>query len=326
MLFPPAAEPTVAMLTALSSGSIGVGLAIPGREFVVGSATPIGVLVLDEGPPVLGLSPTLTVTEPDGTETLLELKDDGNLPVSFDTLANDGLYNAPFLFNQAGRHSVAGTIIVPDGATTVSRSVQGYINVVEPSVDVQFLTGSIVHGPGGCVEELVASGSLRVTAPVSVALTAKLKSATDTVNTLTRTGTVEPVTVNTPTPFAVSFGADAIRSTLAGQGPYTIPMVVFESISETGARIETIKTDIADFSGVFKENLCQYPIVIGSHLAFNLNLVGGFIDSIDFSFPVTVQNAGSYAISFKVTGAGGQDVQQFAFNRFLSVGANDNLI
>lgn len=321
--FPPAVEPTVAMLTVLSSGPIEVGLAIPGYEFVVGTATPIGVLVLNERAPVIGLSPTLTVTEPDGTETTLELKDDGNLPVSFDALAQDGLYNAPFSFDQTGRHSVAGVVVVSDGATTVSRRVQGFINVVEPSIDVQSVAGNIITGPAGCVAALVAAGSLQVTAPLlNVAITADLESATDA-NTLIRTGSVKPAMPNTQTPFEVSFGAAAIRETLQGSGPYSIPLVVFESLSETGARIEAVEADVAYFGDVLAEDLCQEPIVVDSQLAFNLNLAGGFIDSIDFTFPVTVQNAGSYTISFKVTGAGGQDIQQFALSRFLSAGENE---
>lgn len=323
LTFPPAPEPTVAVVTVLRSGPVEVGLAIPGTKFVVGSSAPAGVLVLDRKQPVTGLSPSLTLTEPDGTTTTLSLRDDGYLPGSFDSLGGNGLYNAPVTFAQTGRHLVESTVAVPAAGAVVTREVRGFVDVMAASVVVEAVTGGVVTAPSGCVAELTAEGSLQVSAPLTVALTAQLESATDATNTLTRTASVTPALVNTSTPFRIAFDAEAIRDGLAGSGPYSLPLLVFESVSADGSVVEVVRTDVATFSSVLEEDLCRSAISVGSRLNSDLNVAGGFIESIDFRFPVRVESAGVYQISFKVTGAGGQDVQQFAVSEFLVAGENE---
>jgi hypothetical protein len=77
----------------------------------------------------------------------------------------------------------------------------------------------------------------------------------------------------------------------------------------------SIEKDLADF--------CTPPLELESELHVEQILRDGFIDALELTFPVTVQVAGSYQISFSLAGSEGGGIPPIGVTRSLQIGRNE---
>ncbi len=69
-------------------------------------------------------------------------------------------------------------------------------------------------------------------------------------------------------------------------------------------------------------SLCSPPIELPGPLTVTPVLKSGMIGSLNLSFPVRVSVSGNYQISFKLIGAGGEDLGLINASRSLNIGTN----
>jgi hypothetical protein len=116
------------------------------------------------------------------------------------------------------------------------------------------------------------------------------------------------------------FDAADLRKAFEASGPLLLDKLMVLQDDGSDALVQT-RRSLA--SGTLnRAQLCRAPVEIIPELTTELPLQDGAIASIDLTFPVDVVAAGSYRVSLKVLGAGGQDVDLSVISRTLVAGRN----
>lgn len=308
--FPAAPTQTVALATVFARSRYQAGIAIARDRFLVGEDVSIGMLIVDNGQPITSLSPAISVA-PAGPVLAM---DDGINP---DGLANDGVYSIGEVFSQPGTYQIVGTVTIPTPKGPVSRRAERTIEVVEPGLTLTSVTTTIVKGAGNCVSGIDSALSFDVAKSGNYVTHAQL-SAPNGKSTDSRKNQLLNAGPNTVT---VSFTAKDIKKAMMGDGPYNLSLDVLEVSATQGFTLTYQKVN-ADSLPIMLADLCSDPVELQNSLTVTPTLKNGFIGSLDFSFPVQVQSAGTYQIFFKIIGANGADVELLSILRTLSVGMN----
>lgn len=310
LTFPAAPTQTVALATVYARSRYQAGIAIARDRFLVGEDASIGMLIVDNGQPVKSLNPAISV----GPAGPVPAMDNGADP---DGLANDGIYSIGNVFSQSGTYRIVGTVTIPTPKGPVSRRAERTVEVVEPGLALTSVATTIVKGAGNCVSGINTALSYNVAKVGNYVTHAQLgapngKSIYNRTNRLLNTG---------PNTVTVSFAAKDIKKAGMGDGPYNLSLKVLEVSAMQGFTLTYQKVDVVSLP-IKLADICSDPVELQDSLTVTPTLKNGFIGSLNFSFPVRVQSAGTYQISFKIIGVNGADVELVSISRSLSVSMN----
>ncbi|WP_425257163.1 choice-of-anchor X domain-containing protein [Rubrivivax sp. RP6-9] len=314
--FPPAPQATVALATVMAVSRYQVGIAIERDVLLVGEDLAVGLLVLDNGVPVAGVTPTLRVSPVGGAAgPAVPAFDNGTGP---DGLAGDGVYSIDNTFTAAGTYEIEGTVTIPTPAGPVLRSASQRVRVDSPSIDSAGITLVNQLGAGGCLNAAQVNVNLNVLKAGSYAALVRLRASNGRTLDVRRALTLGVG----PASFQAVFSARAIKETLAVDGPWTVQTVDILSVGGTDGSLAFRRRDAGAFNATLA-GLCALPIEVVGPLVTTPVLKGGFIGSLDLSVPIRVTTAGSYQISFKLIGAGGADLGLVNASRSLPAGTSN---
>lgn len=317
--FPASPYKTVVVATILLRTSFQVGIAIERESFVVGEDVSIGLLALNNGLPITGLTPTITVTpkNPSGTPISLPALDNGANP---DGLAGDGVYSIDYTFQAPGTYLITGTATIPTPNGGIMRTATHTVTVKSQSLTVQNITTNNSTGTGGCVASVNVAFALTAAQAGDFIFSAVLRASNGNELSAQKRTTVAVGAGSVTLPFS---SAD-IKTVLGVDGPYTLSSADVFQLDSAGSFSLVYKgRDVLTTPSLPLSGFCSDPIELRQSLNVTPILRDGFIESLRLTFPIKVANAGVFSISFKIVDKQGQDIGLFAENRSLSVGMND---
>ncbi|WP_310388338.1 choice-of-anchor X domain-containing protein [Roseateles sp.] len=317
--FPAPNYSTVVIATLRAVSRLQAGIAIERTTLLVGEDVSIGMLLTDNGQPKLGLAPQISVTpvNQQPLATAVPALDNGSGP---DGLANDGLYSIDHLFSQAGAYDIRGTATLPTAQGPVQRAASLRVNVIEPSLTNANVTLSNLLGSGACVNGLQVAVSFSAQQDRPFASLIQLAGSNGK-------------TIDSRAAFSSSAGAAAtqavfsardIKDKIGVDGPYQVSAITVLDVGGDEFTQAFRRNDAGSFT-VPLSNLCAQPIEFPGSLSVTPVLKAGFIGSLDISIPVKVTVSGFYQISYKVFGAGGEDLGLINASRQLTAGVNNVL-
>jgi hypothetical protein len=316
LTFPPAPQATVALGTILAVSRWQVGIAIDRNVLLVGEDLGVGLLVLDNGTPITGLAPQITVSPAAGSPgTPVNALDNGTGP---DGLANDGVYSIDHTFTAAGLFDIQGTVVVPTPNGPVQRTATQRVRVVSPTINNATVTLNTQLGPAGCFSAAQVNVGFNVLAAGNYSALVRLAASNGRVLDVRRALVLNPG----PASFSAVFSAKSIKDTFGVDGPYSVQTIDLLSISGNDGTLAFRRRN----AGVFNTTLaalCAQPIEISPALTSTPVLRGNLIGSLNLSFPIRVAVAGNYQISFKLIGSGGADLGLINASRSLPAGASN---
>ena len=313
LAFPAASTPTVALGTIFAKSRYQVGIAIERNTLLVGEDVSVGMVVLDDGKPITGLSPTISIGSGVPGAAVAAV-DDGQSP---DGLANDGVYSVDYTFGAAGLYNIAGSVDIPTANGPIRRSASAQVSAVAPQLSATGTRFDTLRGANSCIAGLQVSAGfnvlkaarystlIRLTAPNGRQIDVR-KAANQGLGAAT---------------VVASFSAADIKAKLASDGPYTVSRIEALEVGSEQLLLAYRKLDAGVFEGSLA-NLCAAAIELQPSLTATPVLSDGYISALKLSFPVTVANGGFYQISFKLIGSGGQDVALLNASRSLHAGLN----
>lgn len=316
--FPSAPENTVCMATLFLRSDFQMGIAIERESYLKGEDAPIGLLVLDKGLPVLGATVKISISQIGSAEEgeAQTALDDGQ---NADGLANDGLYSIDYTFAAPGTYLISGKVDIQTQSGIVSREVAKTVEVLESTYAIGNVSMQNVVGPNGCIS------AVRTTINGSVAIEGEFLFsavlAASNGNTI-ETRSLQTLTAG-PSTITLDFEGEDIKSNLALDGPYALSSLQVLRLVEGTPALAYRDESLGNTTDIALANLCTSPIVLESSLNTVYSVKNGFIDGLTFAFPITVNTAGYYQVSFKIIGNQGEDIDLKAVSTYLSPGRNE---
>jgi Dockerin type I domain len=318
--FPASPHPTVALLTTYAQSSLQVGLVLSSNVYRVGNPVPLGLLVVNNGQPVTGLTPRISISKDGAAPVVLDARDSGQA-ADYDGLAGDGIYSQGTVFTDPGSYQLLGEASIPQaGGGVAQRSAQAVLQIVPANYQLGSISGSVTNGSGGCVATLHVDTAGSASLAGTYATAATLKSPSG--RTLVKRSSAAldaPGAVNT----RMSFNAAEIRSQFGEGGVFSVDPLDVLSFIAGQPWLELRKAAAFSFASIALNQLCADPIEINSSATVASGLRGRFIGQLNFTLPIRVTTAGSYQVSFKVIDNKGVEVGQFGLAPSLLVGANN---
>jgi hypothetical protein len=316
--FPAASSKTVALLTTFAESPFQVAMVLAGQNFRVNQPVALGMLVINQGSPVGGLTPQFVVSKDNVTLATLSGADNGN-PADYDGKAGDGIYSNGYSFAAPGSYVVRAKVSIPTATGAVDREASGVINVLPANFTLSSVNGTITRGTGNCVDRLnvATSGSASAKGTYVTAITLKSPGG----HTLTkRTSAVlsAPGAVNT----SVAFSAAEIRTAMGEAGVFTVDPLDVVSFLSAQPWLELRKANAYSFPSLAYNDLCVAPVEIGANATVQSVLRSSYIGQLNFKLPIRVSTAGSYQVSFKVTDTAGKELGQFGLTQSFTSGVN----
>lgn len=317
--FPASPHPTVALLTTFAQSTLQVGLVLSSQVYRVGNPVPLGLLVVNGGQPVTGLTPRISISKDGAPPLVLDARDSGQA-ADYDGLTGDGIYSQGTVFTEPGSYQLLGEASIPLPGGTAERSAQGLLEIVPANYQLGSVNGTITNGSGGCVASLNVDtlGSASLAGTYATAATLKSPSGRTLVKRSSAAITA-PGSVST----RMSFSAAEIRSQLAEDGVFSVDPLDVLSFIAGQPWLELRKAAAYSFPGIALAQLCAEPIEINDKATVATTLRDRFIGQLDFTLPIRVTTAGSYQVSFKVIDNQGVEVGQFGLTPVFAVGTNN---
>lgn len=314
--FPASPVKTVVLATLAASSLYQTGIVLERTKFVVGEEPSIGLLVLNGGSPVTGASALLQVTRPDGTTIPYALHDDG---AAGDGLAGDGIYSSAVVLSLAGSYALKADVEIPGSLGVIKRSAFAQVQAAPSVLSVAGVQAVTQIGSGGCVESLLVQCVLQASSACDATIVVALRASNNS-EVLKRTF-VPGIPPGSRT-VALDFSTADLKSKLGVDGPYQIASVKVFAVGDT-LDLQYTGTDLGQTPTIRLADLCSPSLEIGPGLKVSNLLKEGYIETLAFSFPVTVNRAGDYSIACKVLGALGEEVKLLGTTRYLDVGSNE---
>jgi hypothetical protein len=311
--FPAAPQATVAMATVLAVSRYQVGVAIDRNVLLVGEDLGIGLLVLDNGTPIAGLTPTISVT-PVGSSPApgVGAFDNGT---GADGLAGDGVYSIDHTFTGAGLFDLTGTVTIPTPAGPILRTASQRVRVDTPSIINPIVTLGTQLGSGGCVNAAQVNVQVDVLKAGQYSALVRLAGSNGKTIDVRKALTFAAGTAS----FSAAFTAQAIKTGIAVDGPYVVQTIDLLAISGDEVNLTFRRRNAGSFNTTLA-GLCSLPIEVAGPLTTTPVLRGGFIGSLNLTLPIRVNVAGNYQISFKLIGPGAADFGLVNASRSLPAG------
>jgi hypothetical protein len=311
--FPAASATTAVLGTVFAKSRYQVGIAIERNTLLVGEDVSVGMVVLEDGRPVTGLSPSISVNggTPGAAATAV---DDGRAP---DGLANDGVYSIDYTFGAAGQYDVSGSVEIPTAKGPIHRTATMQVNAVAPKLGSTGNTFDILRGVNNCISALRVTASFNVRKPGRYATLIRLSAPNGKQIDIRKSATraVGAATVE------AGFSAADLKTRLGSDGPYTVSRIEVLEVGSDQLELAYRSLNAGVFNGSLA-NLCAGAIELQPSLTATPVLVDAYINAIRLSFPVTVISGGFYQISFKLIGSNNQDIALLNASRALQAGPN----
>jgi hypothetical protein len=316
----PAGSPDVyGSLTAIMTGGLGVSALTSRPDYAVGDTVTLGVVAFDASGPVAGASVTANVYQ-EGQEdspTVVTLVDDGNPP---DAQADDGLYSARLALLPAGSYLVEAVL-----QSGPRRAVAGTSFEVEARL-ARFsgtaTDGGVDTNGDGLFDHVALSLGVEVDDPGSYSVHARLSAAGG--RTLSA-GTQQVLGPGTAA-VAVPFGASAIKTFLAADGPWTIDEAVLTRLDDTGipVRVADVRRGLG-LTGPYLLAQLQRPITVIPLALADVGLdtdADGLFDFLRVRFDIDTRQAGAYTWTGDLRAADGTVLGVASGSAFLDAGVN----
>ncbi|WP_156421861.1 dockerin type I repeat-containing protein [Paucibacter sp. KCTC 42545] len=320
--FPPAPVPTVALLNLYAQSPYQVGMVLSGQSYRVGQPVPLGVLALNQGLPILGLAPSLTLKK-DGNPIANVSAVDSGQAADFDGLASDGIYSRGYTFNQTGRYQVDAQVDIPTaGGGNVRRTATGFVDIVPANFTFGAVSSSVTRGANNCISKLnvTLTGTVALPGTYSTAATLLGPNGSASGSLLKRANTT--LAAAGALSSTVSFSSTEIRQHFSEGGSFVVDPLDLLAFAGASPQLEMRRNNALSFSGMPLEQFCAAAIEVANGATVSPVLRGSHIGQLDFSLPLRVINAGNYQISFKVIDAQGAEVGQFGLSRALAANSN----
>lgn len=317
--FPASPHPTVALLTTFAQSTLQVGLVLSSNVYRVGNPVPLGMLVVNNGQPVAGLTPSITISKTGTAPVVLNARDSGQ-PADYDGKAGDGIYSQGTVFTDPGSYQLLGEVSIPQPGVVAQRSAQAVLEIVPANYQLGSVTGTIVNGSGGCVASLNVDTLGNADLAGTYATAATLKSPSG--KTIIKRSSADisaPGSVST----RMTYSAAEIRSQLGEGGVFNVDPLDVLSFIAGQPWLELRKSSAFSFPSITLAQLCADPIEINNGATVATTLRGRFIGQLDFTLPIRVTAAGNYQVSFKVIDSKGIEVGQFGVTPSFVVGTNN---
>ncbi len=316
--FPPATQDTVIMATVAIRTSYVVGFALPRENYLTGEDVPIGMLVLKEGVPVVGLIPEIQILLKGSSWASLVMTglDDG---ADADGLANDGVYSVDFTFPQAGEYSIEGTVEIQDGQDSVVRKATRTVNVTDPPVTVNDISVDTLPGNGGCVAGIRGTVQLDVSMSGEYIARGTLESNSGKILEK-RSKKILSAGSNS---LVLDFPSDEIIGQLGEQSAYELKELDIFYSNEDAFMLVSRDVDVGIVLEIEAGSFCREPIEIGTGVSVDTILSDGYISALVFGATINVEVGGYYQISAKIIAADGSDIGLVGLTDHLSGGDNE---
>ncbi|WP_340676993.1 choice-of-anchor X domain-containing protein [Paraglaciecola sp.] len=318
LTYPAAVEKTVVVATLLIDSDYQVGMVIDKNVYRMGQTAAFGVIVLDKGLPIAGLTPELTITAPSGAKQALVGEDTGNITVNFDGLANDGIYSAGVVFDEIGVYTLSAVVAMAGANEPILKNATTQVNVTEPLLAITNISSSIEYGAGACISALNAHATIDTYLASNYVVDANLVVGSGKLLASINREVLSPSLQN----YSLRFSSEDILANTTSSGPFSLGQVKVVSFNDEGILLEDLAVANIEFANVSRANLCSPAITVVNQLNVLSNLTDGKISSLSFSFPIDVSSNGSYNVTGKVTDGKGQDIEVFAVNPRFSTGRN----
>jgi hypothetical protein len=316
--FPAATYKTGILATVVSTSAVKTGVIVPAEQFLVGQVSVIGMLIVDtDDRPILGQSPSITVTDPSEVSTEVSALDNGLLE-NLDGTANDGLYSIAYEFTEVGQYNISAAVSVDIDNKLVAKESTVTVEVVEPSITNVEVAQNVSFGPASCLASLSVEASAENSEAGLYVSTALISDANG--NLLEKSANVDAITSGSLTT-ALTIEAEELLDAGLNTAPFTLVQLQILNFKPESYSLEYL-APAGQWAVPDDISVCAEAIDIQSQLNVTPQLQNGFISSLGFSFDINVQRASNYQITFKITDADNQNVEVFGFSEFLSVGAN----
>lgn len=306
---------TIIAQVALQS-PIAFGMAIAANEYVAGEPVPVAVLLTDKGAPIVGVQTYAVVTDENGAETRLQLKDDG---VNFDAAIDDGVYSNMFVPPAEGDYMIKGSTSFEKNGTTTVREASKKIHVLP--ADIEFVSHSLnpLFSSEGCVIAIEQRLELDVKSAGDFAIHGYLTDGVNEVNTSKRmqlTPAKQTVTL--------AYSKDDIFGSFDSASTLTSNPTIVYAITQDDIRIAAPRIQFEEVMDLASLERCREPIeVIGALVTTPImSQDGTYIDSLNFEFPVHVRRNGTYTGSVNIVGSVGEHLTLVSFQEQLAAGEN----
>lgn len=314
--FPAAGYSTVVIATLRAISPIQAGIAVERSTVLVGEDVSIGMLLTNNGQPILGQAPQISVSPVNAPESSAQTAiDTGTGP---DGLANDGLYSIDHLFTQAGSYQIRGRASIATPTGPVVRQATHRITVLQPTLTQAIVQLNNLAGAGGCVSGLQVS--LRFDASGDGSYAAQIQLAGSNGRVIESRAAFEAVGGRASS--SATFSAKDIKDRIGIDGPYTVRLIEVLDVGGDDFVLAFRRHNAGSFN-VPLSGLCAQPVELPGPLSVTPVLKSGFIGALDINIPVKVTVSGFYQISYKVFGAGGKDLGLINASRQLSAGVNN---
>lgn len=314
--FPAAGYSTVVIATLRAISPIQAGIAVERSTVLVGEDVSIGMLLTNNGQPILGLAPRISVSPANAPENAPQTAiDTGTGP---DGLANDGLYSIDHLFTQAGSYLIRGHASISTASGPVLRQAAQRISVLEPTLTQASVQLNNLSGPGGCVSGLQVALGFNARGDGAYAAQIQLTGSNGRVIDSRAAFDAAGGRASSST----TFSARDIRERIGVDGPYSVRLIEVLDVGGEEFLLAFRRHNAGSFN-VPLSGLCALPIELPGPLSISPVLKSGFIGALDINIPVKVTVSGFYQISYKVFGAGGEDLGLINASRQLTAGVNN---
>lgn len=310
--FPQAPGPTVALATIMARSRYQAGIAIERNTLLAGEDVSVGMVVLDNGVPVTGLSPTLAIGS-GGNVNSQSGVDDGKSP---DGRANDGVYSVDHTFATPGTYDIVGSVQIPTPKGPVLRVANAQVQVVAPLLNAGATRLDTILGTNGCVAGLRATVDVDVLKAGRYATLMRLVAPN---GNLIESRASKNMTIGANS-IVATFPAADIKAKLGVDGPYSLAQIDALGVGSGELTLAYRKRGAGSFNLTLAA-LCTEAIELMPQLTVTPVLQDGHIASFNVAFPVKVRTAGFYQISYKVVGRNG-DVALVNASRNLVAGVN----
>ena len=317
--FAPASARTVILVTVLAESPYKASVVLGGLNFRQGDAAAASLMLLANSSPVTGAAVSLKARAPSGQVIDLSPNDSAT-PQTADAKANDGLYSGAIVFEEVGQYLFEGVAQFAGAAgVTVSRKAQAVAFVSAPKLALTNIFPSQRSGPNGCVAAVDINLTTRLLVPGQVVSRVVLRASNG--RRMERSASLNAAAGALP--LIVSFPAGDIPGELGVAGPYTVETVQVVVTSSDGTTLEGSASEAAVTPAFSLASLCVNPVSVGSRATITPQISNGYISALGVSFPISVTAAGSYRVSFRVTGGERQQIVASSQTLLFSVGSND---
>jgi hypothetical protein len=318
---PAGAPDAIGSFTALMTGGLALSAITSRSSYEQGDVAVLGLLAFDGAVPVAGATVTASIYQSgaEASPLVVALHDDGNDP---DALAGDGLYSAPVDLAAFAPGEYLIEMVLQAGAVRATSAAE-----FEVMPRLAHFTGAVSDAGldtngDGLFDQIAVDLGVAAEAPGTYGVTVLLRK--DAAHSLTA-GTV--VTLATGfTTVRVPFGADAIRASLAADGPYPIAQATLIRLPDAGMgeRVADQRTDLGSTSAWLLSQLQRPVVIIPAGLteaASDLDGNGQF-DSLQVNFAIDTRQSDFFTWSGELRAPDGSVIGVASSQGFLPAGVS----